>query len=649
MKYLVVLCDGMSDLPCDGLGGKTPMSAANKPTMDALAAVSEIGLAKTVPDSLLPGSDVANLSVLGYNPTEYYTGRSPLEAASIGIDMKPTDVAFRCNLVTLSNEKNFRDCKMLSYCANDISTKKAREIIKLIDGKLGGGRVKFYPGTSYRNCLVWENGTTDIGELTPPHDITGEKIADYLNVNENGAELLALMEKSYALLKGNKGSANCVWLWGGGRKARLPSFKGKYGLNAVMVSAVDLLKGIAITAGMDVIRVENATGYIDTNFKGKAKAAVNALKSPDLGGMGADLAYIHIEAPDECGHRGEVLNKVKSIEMIDKLVLAPILKAFEDGSLGTRRLKILIAPDHPTPLSLKTHTREPVPFMIYDSANPKEKGAAIFSEDSAKNGIYIENGYELMGRFISDGGTGEPYGCAQLAFTESGDVDFEAEINAEIETLERLNRKITEDGEKVVPAGEKPPKRQTPPAGTVRGFFANGGGAVLAVIIAVLALAVSLAKTDLTITRGELFVESGSVNKRLENIISDDLSRKIPRTVKMRNINVTVRLNGGSPDDYTGVSNIGAGDSVDILIVFIPQESVTRFAEDCRVVLDAMREQDLTYNAITFAAEDSFTKIRVELNGRFNMDISANEIAGLTRYFGQVGVEDDIPDLNPSE
>ncbi|MDR0222959.1 MAG: cofactor-independent phosphoglycerate mutase [Oscillospiraceae bacterium] len=395
MKYVVLLCDGMSDLPCPELGGKTPMTAAKKPNMDKLSAVSEIGLAKTVPDGLPPGSDVANLSVLGYNPAEYYTGRSPLEAASIGVDMKPTDVALRCNLVALSGGGDFRDCEMSSYCANDIKTDEAREIIRFIDEKLGSERFRFYPGVSYRHCLIWDKGTLDIGVLTPPHDVTGQKIADRLNVNGNGRELVSLMERSYELLKGKGRSANSIWLWGEGRRAKLPSFKGKYGLNAVMVSAVDLLKGIAVTAGMEVIPIEGATGYIDTNFAGKAKAAVDALKN------GADLAYIHMEAPDECGHRGETSNKTRSIELIDELVLAPILRAFGDGGgLSAERLKILVTPDHPTPLSLKTHTRAPVPFMIYDSENAAG-GAKVFGEDgAAKTGVYIENGHELMGRFI---------------------------------------------------------------------------------------------------------------------------------------------------------------------------------------------------------------------------------------------------------
>jgi 2,3-bisphosphoglycerate-independent phosphoglycerate mutase len=390
MKYIVLLCDGMSDLPCDDLGGKTPMSAANKPNMDSLAAVSEVGLAKTVPEHLPPGSDVANLSIFGYDPSEYYTGRSPFEAASMGIEMGPDDVAFRCNLVKLSEEDNFKSAQMLSYCADDIHTQAAAELIKRIDGELGGENLKFYPGISYRHCLIWENGCQSL--MVPPHDITGKRIAEYVEPNEENRELIGLMEKSYAILRGEQ--ANCIWLWGEGKKSALPPFKEKYGLNAAMISAVDLLKGIGKIAKTDVLDVKGATGYIDTNFAGKAEAAIDSLKN------GSDLVYIHVEAPDECGHRGETTNKVKSIELIDELVLGALLKAFESGELG-ERVRILISPDHATPLALKTHTRAPVPFLIYDS-KVKKNGVKVFNEDNAANtGNYIEKGYELMKKFIT--------------------------------------------------------------------------------------------------------------------------------------------------------------------------------------------------------------------------------------------------------
>lgn len=399
MKYIVLLCDGMADLPREDLPGKTPMGTASKPNMDKLAKISEIGMVKTVADSLKPGSDVANLSVLGYDPAVYYSGRSPLEAGSIGIDMKPTDVSFRCNLVTLSDEEDYAQKTMTDYCAGDISTAEAKELIKFIREKLGNEEFSFYSGVSYRHCLIWDKGTLDIGSLTPPHDITGRKITDYLGVNENGKKLLDMMKKSYVLLKDHpvnkkreeKGlrPANSIWLWGEGVRKELTSFEEKYGLKGAMISAVDLLKGIGKFTGMKVIDVEGATGYIDTNFGGKAKAAIDSLKS------GSDFVYIHVEAPDECGHRFETENKVKSIELIDELILGPILKEFEG-----EEIRVLICPDHPTPLALKTHTNAPVPYLIYDSGRA-EKGVDNFCEESAeKMGNYVGAGHTLMERFL---------------------------------------------------------------------------------------------------------------------------------------------------------------------------------------------------------------------------------------------------------
>lgn len=400
MKYVVLLCDGMADLPREDIGG-TPMSVANKPNMDKLARVSEIGLVKTVADKLKPGSDVANLSVLGYDPEVYYSGRSPLEAGSIGIDMKPTDVSFRTNLVTLSDEPVYEDKTILDYCADDISTAEAAEIIKYIQEKLGNEKYSFYSGVSYRHCLIWANGTTDIGKLTPPHDITGKPIKEYLGVNENGKELLEMMKKSYELLKDHPVNlkrmerglrpANSIWFWGEGVRKDLTPFKEKYGKSAAMISAVDLLKGIGKFTEMDVINVEGATGYIDTNFEGKAEAAINALRG------GKDLAYIHVEAPDECGHRFEISNKIKSIELIDEKILGKILKEFEGEDI-----KILICPDHPTPLVYKTHTNAPVPFLIYDSTK-NVQGVECFCEDSAeKSGNYVAVGHTLMEKFLKD-------------------------------------------------------------------------------------------------------------------------------------------------------------------------------------------------------------------------------------------------------
>jgi 2,3-bisphosphoglycerate-independent phosphoglycerate mutase len=398
MKYLVLLCDGMSDYPLENLGGKTPMQTANKPNMDKLSKVSELGLVKTVQDNMKPGSDVANLSVLGYDPAMYYSGRSPLEAGSIGVDMKPTDVSLRCNLVTISDENNSEI--MLDYCAGDISTAEAEILIKYIDENLGKPPFKFYSGIAYRHLLIWDNGTLDVGTLTPPHDILDEKIMPYIAVNGNNKTLYELMEKSRELLKNhpvnleriknNKRPANSIWLWGEGKKRELPSFYEKFGKKAAMISAVDLLKGIGKFTGMEVIYVEGATGYLDTNFAGKRNAAINALKS------GTDLVYLHIEAPDECGHRGEVEGKIKAIELIDELVLDGFLEAFENEDI-----KILICPDHATPLSLRTHTNDAVPYLIYDSRK-KQNGANTFTEETAKaSGNYVEAGYTLMERFLA--------------------------------------------------------------------------------------------------------------------------------------------------------------------------------------------------------------------------------------------------------
>lgn len=403
MKYLVVLCDGMADYPVEELGNKTPLEAADTPNMDALAKTAQVGLIKTVADGLKPGSDVANLSVLGYDPMECYTGRSPLEAGSIGIDMKDTDVSLRCNLVTLSDEANYEDKTILDYCADDISTEEAEILVNYLGEKLNNDEFRFYSGVSYRHCLIWNNGTLDIGTLTPPHDITGKPIKEYVPKHPNAAKLYDLMKKSYDLLKDHpvnkarkeKGlrPANSIWLWGEGVRANLINFKEKFGVKASMISAVDLLKGIGKFSGMNVVEVEGATGYIDTNFEGKAQAAIDEFKN------GQDFVYIHVEAPDECGHRHEIENKPKAIEYIDKLILNPV-NAYLKGT--GEDYKILITPDHATPLALKTHTNDPVPFMIYCSNKP-QNGVEHFNENTAKEtGLYVETGHSLMNKFIND-------------------------------------------------------------------------------------------------------------------------------------------------------------------------------------------------------------------------------------------------------
>lgn len=402
MKYVVVLYDGMADYPVPALGGKTPMMVAKKPNFDRMAKRGTVGLVRTVAPGLTPGSDVANLSVMGYDPRLYYTGRSPLEAVSMGIKMSDTDVALRCNLVTLSDEADYSEKTMVDYCAGDISSEEAAEIIKTVEEKLGNDIFAFYSGVSYRHCLVWHGGKTEIGKLTPPHDISGRKIGGYLNKNPDAAGLLELMEKSCEILKDHpvnlkrvsegKRPANAIWLWGQGSRPSLPAFEKLYGVKGSVISAVDLLKGIGICAGMNTPSVEGATGYIDTNFEGKAQKAVEELEN------GSDFVYIHIEAPDECGHRNEPENKVKSIELIDSRVLPIVLEALEKYD----DYKVMILPDHPTPIVTGTHASDPVPFMIYHKKDEKDSGVDSINEETAsKTGIFIEEGPTLMGRFLS--------------------------------------------------------------------------------------------------------------------------------------------------------------------------------------------------------------------------------------------------------
>lgn len=403
MKYAVVLCDGMADYPVDALGGKTPMEAANKPNIDRLAANGEVGLVRTVAAGLKPGSDVANMSVLGFDPKICYTGRSPLEAVSIGVKMNETDIALRCNLVSLSDEENYSDKTMVDYSGGDISTEEAAEIIKTVQEHFGGGEFDFYSGVAYRHCLIVHNGTTDLGDMTPPHDISGRVVGEYLSSSPNAAKLIKMMCESYDILKDHpvnkkrvsegKLPANSIWLWGEGSRPALESFEDKFGVKGSIVSAVDLLKGIGICAGMNTPDVEGATGYIDTNFEGKAKAAVEEWCK------GQDLVYIHLEAPDECGHRNEPENKVKSIELIDSRVL-PIILDYLD-SQGD--YKVMVLPDHPTPIATRTHASDPVPYLIYCKGNELDGGVSSINEKTAsETGNFIDPGFELMKHFLKD-------------------------------------------------------------------------------------------------------------------------------------------------------------------------------------------------------------------------------------------------------
>ena len=402
MKYIVILADGMADYPVDELGGKTPMEVAYKPNMDKLCRRGEVGLSNNVPDNLSPGSDVANLSAMGYDPQKFYTGRSPLEAVSMGIDIKDTDMIFRCNVVNITeDEKEYEDKIITDHSADEISTEEARVLIEDVQRAFGDDTFSFYPGVSYRHALVWDKGPDEF-ELTPPHDILEKRIGDYLPKGENSKPLYDFMKRSYEILnnhpinieRSKKGlkKANTIWIWGEGKKPALESFEKLHGLKGSVISAVDLIKGIGICAKLNSIDVEGATGNIHTNFDGKAKACFDALKNGD------DYVFVHMEAPDECGHRHEIENKVKSIELIDEKVVGYLVDKLEENSID---FSMMILPDHPTPLCLRTHTRDAVPYLIYDSTNPRDNNLDSFTEETAAStGICVEKGHELMKRFI---------------------------------------------------------------------------------------------------------------------------------------------------------------------------------------------------------------------------------------------------------
>ncbi len=366
MKYVIVLGDGMADRPLEELEGMTPLEYAKTPNMDQLAAAGEIGMVHTIPDGMSPGSDTANLSVLGYDPKAYYSGRSPLEALSIGVDMKPTDVSLRCNLVTLSEEEeNYQDKKILDHSSGEISTEDAAVLLEAVRKELETDIYKFYVGTSYRHLLIWDQG--QVIDLTPPHDVLGQTIYQHL---PKDAALLEMMKKSYAVLVNHPinierkrqglNPANSCWFWGAGTRPELSSFEEKTGKKGAMVSAVDLLKGIAVGASMKNIIVEGANGGLHTNYKGKAQAAVDILTKDDY-----DFVYVHVEAPDEMGHQGSVEKKVQAIQYLDECVIGPIKAGLEQAGAEFR---MLVMPDHPTPVSLRTHTGDDVPYLLYDSA-----------------------------------------------------------------------------------------------------------------------------------------------------------------------------------------------------------------------------------------------------------------------------------------
>ena len=400
MKYVIFLCDGMADYPIDALGGKTPLAVADNPNMNELARRGELGLVKTVAEHLSPGSDVANLSVMGYDPDIYYTGRSPLEALSIGVNLLDDDVTFRANVVTLSNEENYEDKTMLDYSSGEITTAEAHELINYLKENMSFTDIELHGGTSYRHLVVWNGGSTNV-TLTPPHDISDRKVTEYLPKGDGADVLLAMMKKSHELLTDhpiNKdriarglNPANSLWIWGEGTKPMLSTFREKFGLSGTMISAVDLLKGIGVGAKMDVLEVPDVTGNIDTNFDGKAEYAINALKG------GTDFVYIHMEAPDECGHHGDTDGKIYSIELIDKKVIKPVVDYLKSTGEDFR---VLITPDHPTPIALKTHVRDAIPFVIYDSRKDSKLNLDYTEENAEKTGLYIAPGYRLIEKFL---------------------------------------------------------------------------------------------------------------------------------------------------------------------------------------------------------------------------------------------------------
>lgn len=394
MKYIIVLGDGMADEPIEQLNGKTPLEYAKTPVMDKLSKQAVVGMVHTIPDGMKPGSDTANLSVLGYDPKIYYSGRSPLEALSIGVPMKDTDIAIRCNIVTLSEEDvPFEERTIIDHSSSEISTEDCGVLLKAVAEQLQNDIFSFYVGTSYRHCLIWNQGK--VVELTPPHDVLGQVIGQYLPGEE---ALCQMMKKSYDILvnhpinierkKQGLNPANCCWFWGAGTKPALSSFEEKTGKKGYMVSAVDLLKGIAVGAGMGMAQVEGANGGLHTNYEGKVEAAVKALCED-----GYDFAYIHVEAPDEMGHQGSVDKKVQAIEYLDGRVIGPLVNKLTERGEDFR---LLVLPDHPTPIRVRTHTADDVPYLLYDST-AKENHTWDYNEKEGRaSGNFIAQGHELI-------------------------------------------------------------------------------------------------------------------------------------------------------------------------------------------------------------------------------------------------------------
>ena len=398
MKYVIVLGDGMADRPLESLGGRTPLEYASTPVLDELAKKSEIGMVHTIPEGMKPGSDTANLSVLGYDPKVYYTGRSPLEALSIGVEMKPEDVALRCNLVTLSEEEEYyEENTIIDHSSDEISTQEAAELLAAVRAQLETEEYKFYPGTSYRHLLIWDHG--QVQELIQPHDVLGQTIGRHL---PQDPVLREMMKKSYEILVNHpiniarkergENPANSCWFWGAGTPPALSSFEEKKHVRGAMVSAVDLLKGIALGASMKVVPVEGATGGLHTNYEGKAQAAVDVLTKE-----GYDFVYVHVEAPDEMGHQGSVEKKVEAIEYLDGRVIGPILQGLKAAG---EEFRLLVLPDHPTPIAIRTHTGEDVPYLLFDSRAPQDHNWSYNEKEAAESGRFISRGHELIDYLI---------------------------------------------------------------------------------------------------------------------------------------------------------------------------------------------------------------------------------------------------------
>lgn len=401
MKYLILVPDGAGDENIEALGNKTPLEVADIQTINNLAHRGTVGMVRTIPPGVAPGSDAANLSVMGYDPAVYLTGRSPLEAASIGIDMSDTDVAFRTNIITLTGEGDYEDLIITDHSSGDISTEEADQLIQAVNEAFSDEKIKFYTGVSYRHCMIVHNGSTEY-DLTPPHDVLTQRVGDHLPKGEGSEFITEMMKKSYDILKDHpvnkariaKGlnPANTLWIWGQGRKPSLSSFYDKYGIKGTAISAVDLIKGIAICAGLNSVDVEGATGTLHTNFDGKAQAAIREFRD------GKDFVYMHLEGPDECSHQGDRDGKIECMQSIDSKVLKPILDALDEDGEDYR---VLIVPDHRTPLAIRTHSATPVPFVIYDSRNEQPYDEAkTFCEKAGEKGMYFDSGFELADYFF---------------------------------------------------------------------------------------------------------------------------------------------------------------------------------------------------------------------------------------------------------